>query len=288
MQYGLMTYDIKSHFNIGDYMQSLAARQFLPKVDRYINREELSKYSGPKTKLIMNGWFMHRPENWPPSPNIVPLFVSVHFTKKAAAVVLDDAEVSYLKKFEVGARDFSTLSLLKAKGINAFFSGCLTLTLGNSYRHRPGEEIYFIDVLFKPQFFGRRKRILQRLFGKEVVKSAAQISHVYLARDYRTEDSRFQLADRLLKLYENAKLVITSRLHCALPCLAMGTPVIYVDVGVPKERTRFEGLAELLNTVRISDAEATAAIDLNCVQNKTQHMEYAKQLEQRCTEFIRQ
>ncbi|WP_264821067.1 polysaccharide pyruvyl transferase family protein [Acinetobacter schindleri] len=33
----------------------------------------------------------------------------------------------------------------------------------------------------------------------------------------------------MLEKYSTAKLVITSRIHCALPCLAMGTPVIYIN-----------------------------------------------------------
>ncbi len=288
MHYGLMTYACKRHFNVGDYIQSLAARQFLPKVDRYINREKLSEYSGPKTKLIMNGWFTHNPKSWPPSPDILPLFISFHLHKKAVPAILSQKGVSYLKKYEVGAREFSTLNLLKAKGIKAFFSGCLTMTLGNSYQHKPGTEVYFVDVLHKPQFFGRRRRILRKLFGDEMTRSATRIQHRCLVRDYKTEDSRFQLADRLLKLYQNAKLVVTSRLHCALPCLAMGTPVIYVDVGVPKEQARFEGLAELLNTVKICGSKTTVDFDLTCVRNKTLHLKYVKLLEQRCTEFAQQ
>ncbi|MHC4216313.1 MAG: polysaccharide pyruvyl transferase family protein, partial [Planctomycetota bacterium] len=212
-----MTYDYKRHFNVGDYIQSLAAEQFLPKIDRYINREHLNEYSGPRTRLIMNGWFTHNPKSWPPSPDIVPLFVSFHLSKKAAEAVLNERGVAYLKKYEVGARDPSTLELLKAKGINAFFSGCLTLTLGNIFHHQPGTDIYFVDVLFKPQFIGRRKRIIRKLFGDDITRSAKWIKHTYPSSMYKTEESRFQLANDILSLYQKAKLVVTSRLHCALP-----------------------------------------------------------------------
>ena len=58
--------------NLGDFIQSLAAKQFLPHVDEYINREELSEYNGKPVKMIMNGWYMMRPENWPPSEVIDP------------------------------------------------------------------------------------------------------------------------------------------------------------------------------------------------------------------------
>ena len=286
MHYGLMTYAYKRHFNIGDYIQSLAARQFLPRVDRYIDREELSEYCGPKTKLIMNGWFMHNPTSWPPSSDIVPLFISFHLEKRAAAVVLNQKGVSYLKKYEVGARDYSTLNLLKAKGINTFFSGCLTLTLGNSFQNKEGTDIYFVDVLHKPYFLGRRKRILRKLFGDKINVLAKCITHSYPARHYRTEDSRFQLADSLLKLYQNARLVVTSRLHCALPCLAMGTPVIFIDGFGSSDRCRFEGLDRMLNTIKLSGGKVSTNFDLTCVRNKNQHLEYIELLNRRCKEFV--
>lgn len=286
MHYAIITYHNDKRFNIGDYIQSLAACQFLPHVDAVLNRETLNKYTGPELKLIMNGWFMHNPKNWPPSPNITPLFISFHLTKRAANTVLDSERISYLQQYEVGARDYHTLELLSAKGIRSYFSGCLTLTLGNSYKHQPGTDIYFVDVLHKPQFFGRRSRIIKGVFGKEMVKSAKHITHRYLVRDYPTEGARLQLADDLLNLYQNARLVVTSRLHCALPCLAMGTPVIYVDVGVSKERVRFKGLSEVLNIIKIEKGKAKADFDLTNVRNKTLHLEYVRSMENRCRDFI--
>jgi hypothetical protein len=289
MHYGLMTYTYKGHLNVGDYIQSLAARQFLPRVDRYINREKLSEYSGPKTKLIMNGWFMHNPKNWPPSPDIVPLFISFHIHKKAAAAILNQKGVSYLKKYEVGTRDHSTLNLLKAKGINAFFSGCLTLTLGNSFQNKAGTDILFVDVLHKPSFIGRRKRILRKLFDDKITRFARWITHRYPERHYRTEDSRFQLAIYLLNLYQNARLVVTSRLHCALPCLAMGTPVIFVDGCSSSDRDRLEGLDRILNIIKLCSGKVSTNFDLTCfrkIRNKNQHLKYAELLERRCKEFI--
>ena len=44
-------------------------------------------------------------------------------------------------------------------------------------------------------------------------------------------------AQALLNHYQSAACVITSRLHCALPCLALGTPVFVVDAF--KDQTRY-------------------------------------------------
>lgn len=287
MEYGLLTYDIKAHFNVGDYIQSLAARQFLPRVDQYVNRERLDEYGGPGIKLIMNGWFMHQPEHWPPSPNVTPLFVSFHLTKRAAAMVLTERGVAYLKKYRVGARDTFTLKVLQEKGIDSYFSNCLTLTLGRSYTHRPGTDVYFVDVLHKWHFIGRRRRLLRKVFSDELIDSAIRIQHRHPAREYPTEESRFELADQYLRLYQNAKLVVTSRLHTALPCLAMGTPVIFVDGWVrTKERIRFEGVREMLNMVEFHGNDVHSNFDLDHLRNPDHHRQYVGELEKRCREFV--
>lgn len=65
--------------NIGDYIQSVAQEQFYDHVDTYVEREALDTFfSDGKTNVIMNAWFMWRPEHFPPSPSINPLFVSMH------------------------------------------------------------------------------------------------------------------------------------------------------------------------------------------------------------------
>ena len=53
---------------------------------------------------------------------------------------------------------------------------------------------------------------------------------------------RFAQARRLLNRYRRASLVVTARMHCALPCVASGTPVVFVHAGYMKER--FEGLLD--------------------------------------------
>ncbi len=63
MKYKLLAVSTESYLNIGDYIQALASSQFLPSTDGFIQREELNKYDGADAKVIMNGWYMHRPKN---------------------------------------------------------------------------------------------------------------------------------------------------------------------------------------------------------------------------------
>ncbi|HEX8449353.1 MAG TPA: hypothetical protein VF652_07165, partial [Allosphingosinicella sp.] len=79
-RFGLLRY--RATLNLGDEIQSLAARAFLPRVDRMLDRDALSRAPGwtGETALICNGWFSHRPERWPPHPRLRPLLVSMHLS----------------------------------------------------------------------------------------------------------------------------------------------------------------------------------------------------------------
>lgn len=136
--------------NIGDYIQALASSQFYPRIDGFVERDELSLYDDEDCKVIMNGWYMAKPENWPPSRHINPLFVAFHINSKAKDSMLSKESIEYLKKYEpIGCRDTYTMDLLKGKGIDAYFSGCMTLTLGYKYKRKVcGNKVYFVDPYF--------------------------------------------------------------------------------------------------------------------------------------------
>lgn len=278
MKYGLLTYDEnKRFFNVGDNIQSLAAKQFLPSVDTFLNRENLGDYKGEKVKLIMNGWFTHNIHHWIPSEAIDPVFVSFHMNNTAAPFMLSEKGIAYLKKHQpIGCRDQFTADTLKAKGIEAYFSGCLTLTL-DSYKvddSLRGDDIYIVDPLYsypRPEkiFYntkatvrnilngkafqlGKKKKHLKNFISKEVLDTATFINQEPPSNTY-SEVQKFEMAEELLKKYARAKMVITSRIHCALPCLAMGTPVIFIN-GFDSfvDSCRFDGILELFNRIDVN------------------------------------
>ena len=275
--YGLLTYLAWPEYNAGDYIQSLAAAQFLPRVDKYVNREKLNEYNGNTLKLIMNGWFMHKPGNWPPSADIDPLMISFHLNSQAKNEMLNAKGVDWFKQHApIGCRDIYTLEALTGAGVECYQSGCLTTTFENHYGDRT-DDIYFADVLFRvpgwatsartPREFlkavisgdafrmNTRNRLLADIFSVELLEKAKMISHYHPAR--HTEKERFTVAESLLKKYATAKLVVTSRLHCALPCLAFGTPVIFVHYGFRNDYDicRLDGVTDLFNTIYIDDKE---------------------------------
>lgn len=324
MKYGLMIYeDTYRGTNIGDYIQSIAARQFFPHVNYYINRERLNETPETGFKLIMNGWFTHHPENWPPSDKIDPLFVAFHINASHAEKMLSEETLRYLKHYEpIGCRDEYTVSLLESKGIKAYFSGCLTLTL-DKYRVNDTErtdKIYIVDPLFNLYSFrealtslrfgiayflkGRfiqslkRYRLLKSVISRDIIKNG-EYRHHMLKPNNLSESDRFQLAENLLKEYARAKCVITSRIHCALPCLALGTPVIFINSFADTSNlSRLKGLNDLFNVVNINTK--TGQVSSNDIKledgkitlksilpNKSNYLKYAESLKAKCLEFIK-
>ena len=52
----IFTYEGYKNTNIGDYIQSLAAKQFWDSTNiQYYHRDKLNQYSGASAKVIMNG-----------------------------------------------------------------------------------------------------------------------------------------------------------------------------------------------------------------------------------------
>ena len=73
--FGVLAYPHSN--NLGDFIQSLAAEQWLKgKKVVALDRDYLHNYVGQPVYLVMNGWFMEKPDNWPPSDQIIPLFIS--------------------------------------------------------------------------------------------------------------------------------------------------------------------------------------------------------------------
>lgn len=257
MQYGVFKYS-KSN-NVGDQVQSLAAAQYLPRIDHYLDRDFLNEVSSEqKIKVIMNGWFMAKPENWPPSDVIDPLFVAFHISQdhQSNKKMLTPQSLAYFKKHQpIGCRDFYTQALLEKNGVEAYYSGCLTMTLPNKYQHLPkNDEIIMMDALYKTQknsrdLFGflKKRWLLKQVIPEEVLSSASIL--IQDAPRHSSEELKFDMAEQLLERYARAKLVITSRIHCALPCLALGTPVLFIngDLDQLTDTTRFKGVTEYLN-----------------------------------------
>lgn len=226
--------------NIGDDIQTLAAINFLKKKGiveyTYLNREELHDYDGDEIYVVMNGWFMHRPDNFPPSNKIIPIWISFNISN---AKMINEQTIDYFKSQPpIGCRDLATVELLRKHDIDAYFTGCLTLFFDKHARKGGGK--YLVDVNGECPYVPTMNLNMQLFEDFKVIEHEA-------FKMWDTDvDKRLKLAAKLLDDYREASLVITSRLHCALPCRAFGTSCVFMHKRYSNDR-RFTGLKGVLN-----------------------------------------
>jgi len=216
--------------NIGDEIQTLATLNYLPPDVVYVDRDNsASSTTEDECFVVCNGWWMHGRNHkfhFPLAPNIRPLFVSVHLAD-AFRKHLTPEMLGYLRQHSpIGCRDVGTLRFLQQAGIPAYRSGCLTATMG-LFEQEPtdrGPSVCLVDV---PPWAAA-------VIPRVILERALWLTHQQTrapAPGYDTDPSRQQRqehARRLLDHYRRAALVVTGRMHCALPALALGTPVVFV------------------------------------------------------------
>ena len=141
-------------------------------------------------------------------------------------------------------------------------------------------------------------REYKRFFRKEILINAEYINQqsIEYIRKFPTDEELLKEAERLVKCYAKAKLVVTSRIHCALPCLGVGTPVIYTEDAHQSEASacRFGGLRELFNILKWDNGHLTKEFDgktplddTSSWSNKTIWKELAERLATQCTRFCK-
>lgn len=283
---------IFSHWQRGNIFQMLIF---------FVDRDGLSGFRNEfKCKLIANGWYylFDGCHQW--SDCLEPLLTSVHINNTDNANefhnVLDKLKAAS-QKSPIGCRGFATQRFLQSNGIACFFSSCLTTTLQrkdySDGRDRSGvifsdcsndfySKIFPIDrFINKNRAINRINALLRNYYAQEAI---SYVTHeCQLSVPHR---ERFELAKALLQRYANAKLVITSRIHAALPCLGLGTPVILV---CPYDQQRFEGLAELLNYIWTDGGKYSISIDREGkVLNKADYKIYSDNLRKQCLSFMRE
>lgn len=263
MQYAQMI--CSSSQNIGDDIQSIAAARMLPRIDCMLDRDELTAlHNTHPVCLIMNGWFM-RGANWPPSDLLRPAFVGFHVRPDSKAVIAKGA--AWMKRFgPIGARDRGTADFLRSLGLASEISYCLTLTLPKRKASPTNGRIVLVDL-------GRVK------LPRSVRSKAVRVSHDVTGMSTPT---KLKYAEELLSYYrDTASLVVTRRLHCALPCIAMGIPVVFFgnpadyrtsivsDIGghIYNRRLHENGLGDLTLGKLMNDVDwSPAAIDVTVVK----------------------
>ncbi len=244
MKYAVLTYakrpmraGRKTVLNIGDPIQTCAMRHIYHQMgveDKdliEISRYHTKDYSGEQVLLPFNAFnmiynqFGYPYGTLPVSSDIIPVFISFHLH----STEFDNAIIDNLKAYQpIGCRDEETLLNMKNHGIQAYLSGCAT-ALFPRRKSSPGKpKIFLADI----------PESLTEYIPEEIKLNAEYVKHqIEFNRlsdsDFMTEEEYRQFyqtgVNQLDRYRKEATLVVTSRLHAAAPCMAMGIPVILVS-----------------------------------------------------------
>lgn len=240
MKYAVLSYERKALSlngrdgqNLGDWIQTLAVeelfREFGIAEYDFVSRNDAATYEGDEVRLLVNGYHTlinrvgYKTDTFPLSRRISPVFLSMHFHDRNIPLEMKNQLVKF---GPIGCRDEETVLNMKEHGIPAFLSGCVTILFPRRMENPAKQkEILLVDapdglIAKMPENIRKQAKVMTQIFS--ITRQSETM--------YMTEEESvlaYDTAKRLLEYYrENARLVVTSRLHAAVPCMAMGIPVI--------------------------------------------------------------
>lgn len=229
--------------NIGDDIQTLAAMQHhgidftdtssYELLDRDHPQLENLRFPLEQYEFYINCWFTLNPHHQGFDLRISQRITSIHLNRnmKTVCQLLPWLKAVQQTSGPIGCRDTYTLWLLHQFGIEAHFQVCPTLRLKQSI-HPRNATTYYVDVKGQeaPQIDGHKITLSHQLNHDDACGTPLE---------------RFRRAFELLEKYARCRAVVTSRIHALLPCIAMGTPVYFIDDNRdPSRLTGYEALIQ--------------------------------------------
>ena len=266
-------------YNLGNWMQTIAAIQYLPRVDLWIDKNtnavydhdftkipkrRLRRIKNSTVKIIYNGWFNKDYTVFPPLSWLEPIFTSFYIDTEnydcnknfnVLERINDAKPITYYREYldkyaPIGGRSEWTCNLLSDENIPNYFSGCLTLTLSKPYLQEKFENCFSgCASLTKLQLQSKYILVVdaqidsQTLFNEYVLPKlkcgCVKYSRQTLDKLY-TNEEQLEMAKKLIRQITRAKLVITSQLQTALTAFAYNKPVVFVNTNL--DDPMFSGL----------------------------------------------
>ena len=235
--------------NLGDDLVSLAAMQQLPRVDFALDADALDAplptlQEEDRLILLSPGMFLRSSAHWPPEKHILPVCMGVHISEEDAwgmpLSALDGAGYDALAACApIAARDVRTANRLAKLKIPHTLTGCLSLLLEHPAMPRRG--VVCCDV---------PEEVLARV--REFRPDAEVVTH-NLHEPSPDFDTRMANAQAMLTRYASAEMVFTRRLHCAMACLAIGTPVLLLYNAAYEDIPRFAPMDTMVRKQPVDD-----------------------------------
>lgn len=222
----------RCNINIGDYLQFIAADFLLKQmnipaedvvrlgfddIDKYDGEDVIFPFCYSVIDFVKNGKISI-------SDRIHPVFFAVTLTTVDRFMDVDEflndkynAEY-FCEHGPVGCRDEITYNYFKSHNIPAYINGCMTAILPKSSEN--GDKVLFVDAPLS-----LLPHIPSDILNEKCEFSTQQ--YYFSPQEISDYKSIFEFVYKKYSGYiKAAKLVITSRLHIALPMCAFGIPVI--------------------------------------------------------------
>ncbi len=249
--------------NLGDHIQILAAEQLLMRAGVHIGQridrdDEIASApqvagDGGKIGILLNGWYKTNPREWPPSPRLEPIYLGFHVRPfQSPSLIAPPAVEHYRAHQPIGCRDEYTHALLSSLGVDCFVSNCLSLLFPRRIPDLQRQTEVFV--------VSRDDRLLELI--PPDLGPVAFVSHYSGSSDF--EGNLLRAAELLATYRDRARLIVTTLLHCALPAIAMGIPVVVFrpfqedSFMQASDRQRFSSLERL---VRVHSASEVGEVD---------------------------
>lgn len=212
-------------YNLGDGIQTIAMENIYRFMgvpdDEVIGVEicDLNTYDGEYVLLPMYSMaFGIGYAKLPLSPKIIPLFISTHIAKTE----LNQDEVAYLRSYSpVGCRDEFSLNTMRRYGIPAYLSGCITATMPKRQREPAERKVFFVDTPDSLKDYIPKSILEKAVFETHIVP----IENRVMTREDAYSNYKKSKA-RLERYMREATLMVSSKQHAIIPCMAGGIPVI--------------------------------------------------------------
>lgn len=218
--------------NLGDSIQALAIDSIYSQLGinkddiRVIERDFPMHYADEPVNLVFYSEFakhnIYNRINFSNKINIKGIISAVFYDEIDTLCDTCSNFNKLLKSVEpIGARDERSREILRKGGIEAYLTGCFTVCFPKRSNEPKTRKVFFVDT---PQ-------ALEKYIPIEFRNNCEYITHAVSMKKYPVdfvENARLEKeAFKLLERYKNeATLIVTGRLHAAVPCLAMGIPVI--------------------------------------------------------------
>eukprot|EP00554_Chaetoceros_debilis_P003067 CAMPEP_0194086570 /NCGR_PEP_ID=MMETSP0149-20130528/21613_1 /TAXON_ID=122233 /ORGANISM="Chaetoceros debilis, Strain MM31A-1" /LENGTH=1080 /DNA_ID=CAMNT_0038769683 /DNA_START=479 /DNA_END=3721 /DNA_ORIENTATION=+ len=270
------------HFNSGEDVQSYAGAAWLPFISEI--RDKLNALRNYNGYYIGNALMAQNPFNTTDADytyeNMKKITLASIYSTEPGIKGMEGYIRNYTNSVgPFGCRSTLTDGILKARKIKSYFSACLTLTtdMQGAILSNEGysKSTYIKNDILKPNATKlpspeqKTKIIFIDVVDQEAVPRSVRDSKdaIYMAANVEPwypnceeKMGRYSYSYKLLSTYANqAKVVITSRIHAGLPAVGLGIPVIFVENSGAREQWlpggkqsvgRVEGLLDVFHRVQ--------------------------------------